>query len=245
MAGKYRKVKKGEWIASIAYDEKFIDEGKIIWDDQKNAQVRRTYPNPNLLCEHARLWIPEKEKKEEAGPIDNKHKFVLRTPPKALLRIKVLNMDGEPVEDEPYRLIIDFDDFIGRTYSGPPMSDANGSWEPGIIQHEIPVTVLFASLELTSLGEVFDLKVGHLREIDPDDKKYGCAKKGVQARLNNLGFGSGPIDGIVGKKTFAAVHAFQAYMTENQAKIGYDSGSADGIPGPITRGALKRFHSQL
>jgi len=245
MAGKYRSVKKGEWLASIAYDEKFIDGGKAIWDDPKNAHVRETHPNPNLLCEHVRMWIPEKNGKEETSPVDNKYKFEMKSPPKAMLRIKLLDMDGEPVKDEPYRLIIDFKDFIGRTYSGPPMSDANGTWEPGIIQHEIPVTANFGSIELTSLGQVFDFKIGYLREIDPDDKNYDCATKGVQARLNNLGFGSGPIDGIVGEKTRAAVHAFQDYLAKNKTKIGYDSGPIDGIPGPITKGALKRFHGQL
>lgn len=244
MAGKYRKVKQGEWLAKIAHEEKYTDDGKIIWDDSNNANVRATYPNPNLLCDHAKLYIPEKKKKDETGPVDNAHKFVVRNPT-TLLRIMVIDMDGNPVEDEPYRLLINLTVFGGKTYTGAPMSDKIGAWEPGIIMREIPISSEKGILELPHLNVFFDINIGHLRAIDPDDKKSGCANKGVQARLNNLGFGCGAIDGIVGSKTSAAVHAFQTHMKENKATIGYDSGTADGIPGPITRGALKRYHGEL
>jgi hypothetical protein len=51
---------------------------------------------------------------------------------------------------------------------------------------------------------------------------------GVQYRLNALGFGAGPVDGINGPKTIHAVRSFQKT---------YDL-DVDGIPGPITQGKL-------
>jgi hypothetical protein len=51
---------------------------------------------------------------------------------------------------------------------------------------------------------------------------------GVQYRLNLLGFGAGPVDGIMGPRTLAATVAFQKYAELRQ----------DGIPGPKTQSRL-------
>lgn len=55
-------------------------------------------------------------------------------------------------------------------------------------------------------------------------------KKEIQSALISLGFKPGKVDGIIGKRTVAAIKAFQK---ANKLKI-------DGIPGPITTAALKK-----
>jgi N-acetylmuramoyl-L-alanine amidase len=60
-----------------------------------------------------------------------------------------------------------------------------------------------------------------------DDGVSGC-----QARLRNLGYDPGPIDGIAGPRTEAAVRAFQRDY----------SLTVDGICGPQTRGKLKEVY---
>ena len=57
----------------------------------------------------------------------------------------------------------------------------------------------------------------------------GDAVKSLQENLETLGFNPGPIDGIFGPKTEAAVRGFQGSV-----KI-----QVDGIVGPETTGALK------
>ncbi len=52
---------------------------------------------------------------------------------------------------------------------------------------------------------------------------------GVQYRLNALGFGAGPVDGIMGPRTKKAVLSFQK---------AYPPLKVDGIPGPRTQGKL-------
>jgi peptidoglycan hydrolase-like protein with peptidoglycan-binding domain len=52
--------------------------------------------------------------------------------------------------------------------------------------------------------------------------------RGLQTRLRELGFDPGPIDGVLGPKTEAAVRAFQ----RSRGLV------ADGIVGPKTRAAL-------
>ena len=56
--------------------------------------------------------------------------------------------------------------------------------------------------------------------------------KGVQARLSNLGYDPGPIDGIVGPRTRAAVRRFQQ---EHDLKV-------DGIAGPNTQAKLDEIY---
>ncbi len=52
---------------------------------------------------------------------------------------------------------------------------------------------------------------------------------GVQYRLNALGFGAGPVDGIKGPKTTKAIRLFQT---------SYPPLKVDGIPGPRTQERL-------
>jgi TctA family transporter len=52
---------------------------------------------------------------------------------------------------------------------------------------------------------------------------------GVQYRLNALGFGAGPVDGIMGPRTRKAVQAFQRT---------YPPLAVDGVPGPKTQAML-------
>lgn len=244
MAGKYRQVVEGEWLGKIAAEEGFSDGGAAIWNDPKNAEIRKKQPNANLLCEHMKLFIPEKKAKVVPRGAGAKHKFVVAGS-KTILRLQILDMDGSPREGEPYRLLVGLAEFRGRTFAGPGYSDSQGTWAPGVVRHEIPVASTRGSIELTSSGDVLDFRVGVLREIDPEHKNTSCSTKAAQARLNNLGFGCGGVDGVSGKKTKAAVHAFQAHYKENKATLGFDSGTVDGILGPITRAALKRAHGGL
>ncbi len=54
--------------------------------------------------------------------------------------------------------------------------------------------------------------------------------RGIQRRLNMLGYNAGPVDGIMGPRTERAVLNFQA---DNDPLI------IDGLPGPRTRQALR------
>ncbi|MCG8314639.1 MAG: peptidoglycan-binding protein [Pseudomonadales bacterium] len=55
---------------------------------------------------------------------------------------------------------------------------------------------------------------------------------GLQARLNNLGYNAGPVDGILGRKTKSATRKFQ---TQHKLMV-------DGISGPQTQSKLTAIH---
>jgi N-acetylmuramoyl-L-alanine amidase len=81
------------------------------------------------------------------------------------------------------------------------------------------------------VGEhVWPLRIGHLNPMDetPDE-----GVSGIQARLRNLGYDVGPIDHRLGRRTRAAIRAFQR---DNPPLV------VDGICGPKTRAKLIEKH---
>lgn len=73
-------------------------------------------------------------------------------------------------------------------------------------------------------NHVFNAKLNQLHPVE--------TVAGLQARLNNLGFNAGPVDGIMGRKTKAATKKFQSF---HQLMI-------DGVSGPQTQQKLTQIH---
>lgn len=111
-----------------------------------------------------------------------------------------------------------------ETFSGSTGGD-------GVIHHQVAAEVKEAILDVwidhglqRKTPQRWMLKIGSL---DPVEKP-----RGIQARLNNLFYECGEVDGIVGPKTRAAIRRFQE-----------DHGlEVDGIAGPKTQAELKGVH---
>jgi hypothetical protein len=117
-----------------------------------------------------------------------------RTVQLAMLKIRLVpstrplhKTTRKPTTPIPYKIIIG-----GRAIEGE--TDAEG-----ILREKIPPDT--DRVELNILGRTIELLIGHL---DPVDQVTG-----LQARLNQLGYMPGPVDGIFGPKTKAALSAFQ------------------------------------
>src|SRR5690606_5212652 len=100
----------------------------------------------------------------------------------------------------------------GTVYKGS--TDAEGS-----IDIQVPITATNGLLKIDQFAQA--ILIGGLEPL--------TTIKGVQGRLANLGYMPGPVDGVVGRMTIAAIVAFQRSK-------GLE---ADGIVGPKTRAALK------
>ncbi|MCS6863044.1 MAG: peptidoglycan-binding protein, partial [Abditibacteriales bacterium] len=89
---------------------------------------------------------------------------------------------------------------------------------------KIPIEAESGTLRIQNY--VWPLLIGHLNPMEntPDN-----GVSGYQARLRNLGYNPGPIDGICGPRTRAAVRAFQRDNPPLEV---------DGIVGPKTRAKL-------
>jgi N-acetylmuramoyl-L-alanine amidase len=75
----------------------------------------------------------------------------------------------------------------------------------GVLEQKIPASITRAEVTIGELTRT--VLIGHLNPLsDTDDD--GCS--GAQARLVNLGYGIGEIDGEMGPMTQAALREFQA-----------------------------------
>jgi len=189
-------VEEGECLSSIAKDFGFAD-WQTIYNDPQNAGFRTQRPNPNVIAPGDQLFIPDKELKNENRSTGSRHSFQLNVK-KTKVRLRLEDEEFKPYAGKKFRLEI-LDDVLEGTTPGD-----------GIIEREIPANAKSGKLtvwldgDITKPGFLWDLKLGNL---DPVEKN-----KGVQARLKNLGFDCGAIDGIVGPRTKAALKGFQSRM---------------------------------
>ncbi len=202
------KVKQGECVESIAALEGF--HWKTVWDHGENSELRRERVSPNLLHPGDELFIPDKTLKEDDAATEARHRYRLKGVP-AVLKVRLLN-NGEPRRSEKWTAVVD-----GKIQSGATDGD-------GLAQIRVHPRTRYVKLTLES-GVEYRLQ---LRDLDPLE-----TVSGVQARLNNLGYESGTVDGIQGPITTGAVKRFQADHPPLEV---------DGIVGPKTRAKLKEVY---
>ncbi len=192
-------VQQGECVASLASVYGF--RWKKLWQLPQNQSLRTKRPNPNILFPGDVLFIPEKQTRRENRATTRRHPFVKKTEP-VKLKVRLLAA-GKPVADEGYQLKI-----AGAVQTGTTDSS-------GILIEVIPPDAREAQLILTRTGLAYPLEIGHL---DPLTEVTG-----VQARLNNLGYHCGDVDGILGPLTRSALMSFQETY---QLKL---TGEPDGV----------------
>ena len=201
-------VKQGDCISSIAYKHGLFWEK--VWDHPQNSKLKEKRKDPNILHPGDIVFVPDKEEKQESGATEQRHRFCKKGVPE---KLRITFMAGkEPIANEKYVLDIDGDLRSGAT-------DGEGN-----LEETIPPNARSAKLWLGEEKQGYEIDLGHL---DPIDEITG-----VQARLNNLGFHCGKVDGIKGPKTTAALKRFQK---KHDLK---ETGEID----EKTRNALKSAH---
>lgn len=187
-AGTRRHVtRQGECVSSIAKNAGFFWE--TVRNRPENAELKRKRKDPNVLFPGDVVFIPAKCEKKAVGATEQRHRFRKLGEP-AMLRLRLLDGD-KPRANEPYALDID-----GTLFSG--VTD-----EDGRLEHAMPPNAKAAGL-LVGQGQAADEYTINLGDVDPIDQISG-----VQARLSNMEFDCGAVDGALGPKTTAALKAFQ------------------------------------
>jgi len=180
------KVKQGDCLSSIALKHGVFWE--MVWNHPKNASLKERRKDPNILYPGDIVFIPKKEEKQESGATEKKHRFRRKGIP-AKLRLRLLDDDDQPLSSKQYILDID-----GKLLSGSTDSK-------GMLEHSIPPDAKKGRLILVENQDEYLLDLG---DVDPIDEVSG-----IQGRLNNLGFNGGPVDGVLGPRTKAAIKEFQ------------------------------------
>jgi N-acetylmuramoyl-L-alanine amidase len=207
-------VEQGECLTGIAALYGFRNF-RTIYDHPGNTALRTARPDPNLLFPGDTVFIPEKTHKEASVPTTKRHRFQISAP-RRLLRIVLEGLDGRTLAGEPYEL-----DIEGAVTQGVTGAD-------GLIEHAIPLDAVNGTL--TTARYSWPLSVAHL---NPLTETHDSGIAAIQARLRNMGYDPGPIDGINGPRTIDAVKTFQ----EDNPPL-----TVDGVCGPKTRALLLQLY---
>jgi N-acetylmuramoyl-L-alanine amidase len=179
----------GDCLFTIA-DKEGFDSVDLIWKHSKNKDLTSTR-EPGMLADGDKVFIPPARVKTLDLATGQRHPFTVKSVP-AYLRLCLKDGDGQPMADQPYQLKI-----------GSILRDGSTDGD-GILEEKIPLPA--RSIVLSFAGRKLELGTSRLRpfigEKHPD-------VHAAQARLRNLGYEPGPLDGIAGKRTRSAVIAFQ------------------------------------
>jgi hypothetical protein len=188
-----------------------------IYAHPNNSDFRELRPNPNVIYRGDLVFIPELEAEQFDRATDCLHQFKLNQS-RTLLRVVICEPENRPVSAS-YSIVAD-----GLRRTGETGTD-------GLIQEVIPCHLEQASLEVVirrdgapAIMRHWTLKLGHL---DPVEELSG-----IQARLNNLGYEAGSVNGLPGPRTEAAIRRFQEWAG---LKV-------DGSAGENTQRALGATH---
>lgn len=178
--GQYHTVEQGEYLAQIARNYGFAS-WKTIWNASENKQLANERKNPNILYPGDRLFIPDRETKEESRATEKKHRFQLESDP-LQLRIVLLGLNRHPLKDHECTLSVEGDSVQITTKAD------------GLLQRDIPPKAATGILldrfkpkpeSEYRLERQFPLKIGCLDPV--------TMVSGQIARLNNLGYMAGEV----------------------------------------------------
>jgi hypothetical protein len=188
--GKKHVVVQGECISSIAFTHGFLPEK--IWDHPENRALRSLRKDSSVLLEGDEVFIPDCTPARATVASGARHVFVRKGVPEKL-RVRLLDGRGKPRSNLAFVLYADdLPERRGKT-------DGDGVLEAPISPTTARVRIV---VEGNAGGELHELDLGHLDPIGHTS--------GIQARLSNLGYYRGAIDGEAGPLTSSAIRAFQS-----------------------------------
>lgn len=185
----------GECLSSIAHKYGFRS-WKTIYDHPDNAAFKKKRPNPNLVYAGDSLVIPDRGQQPKSVAVQNRAKVTFKVKsPVTRLRIIVQGPDEKPIAGKKFEIVAG-----GLVIKGTTTGE-------GLAEAKVPHTAQEGQITLW-LSDAADgpryfwtLKIGHLDPLE--------TVEGVQARLNNLGFPCGAVDGVLGRRTQVALRSFQ------------------------------------
>jgi N-acetylmuramoyl-L-alanine amidase len=197
-------VRRGDNLTAIAR-QYGITGWKKLWDYSGNEKLRKRRKNPNVLYPGDEVAIPPIEVHQISRSTDEMHRIII-TAELVELRVVLVDHNQLPFKSEPYEVRFSLrDDSPART----GITDDQGLVIEQLTAHE---PLAWLDLPGPGLRWAFDLRNALLpipnRESLDDDKDPATeelAVKGLQARLNALGFPVGEVDGKLGPRTQSAL----------------------------------------
>jgi len=207
-----------ECLNSIAKNTGYF--WQTLWNHPKNATLKKTRKDHNILMPGDRVHIPERELKEVGAATDKRHVFHRKGVP-SKMRIRLLDHDSpETYKNKPYTVTID-----GAASQGTVDED-------GYVDLLINPGARGGQLAVGEPGdqELFDFVIAG---VDPIE-----SPRGAQQRLYNLGFFMvGTPENEWTDEAVEALKRFQAaYVLTNDDKL------PNGMYDQETQNKLKKVH---
>ena len=217
-------VKQGDCISSIAQKHGlFWDK---VWNHPKNSRLKEQRKKPSILYPGDVVFVPDKDKKEESGATEQRHRFRKKGAP-AKLRLRIMEESVEEEETPPPSSTpsqpqdtknVVFEDPIFEPESQedrpraniPYILDIDGNLtegttdDDGMIEVRIPPNAKQGRLILeprTVNERVLPLNLGGLNPLSEIS--------GIKHRLKNLGFDCGDTSDEATPGLEAALRTFQ------------------------------------
>jgi len=214
MAG-YHIVDQGDHLSSIAKQYGFSDY-HTIWNHPNNAQLKQERQNPNVVFPGDRVFIPDRELREESRGTDQRHRFVRHEWP-LRLRLVLEDLYEKPIAHAKCILTVDGDN---RTVT----TTAEGKIDEQIALDAHEAALIIQDPQTPFSETRIEIKIGNLNPVEKIS--------GQEARLDNLGY----FAGHAGKPDDLA---FRSAVEEFQCDHGLQ---VDGVCGPKTQARLKTVH---
>lgn len=213
------EVVQGDYLSKIARKFGFSD-WRTIWNHASNADLRTKRKSPNILYPGDRIFIPDRETREESKSTDRRHPFI-RKGTRLKLVLVLENLYAKPRANLNCELIVDSRSFAKVTDDkGRLEQDLAPSGEEAYLTAKIP--------ESAPGNLVVPLRIGHL---DPVEERSGQA-----VRLDNLGYFAGPQEGASEEEN---ERRFRSAVEEFQCDHGL---KVDGDCGTNTQAKLKAVY---
>jgi Putative peptidoglycan binding domain len=197
-------VQQGDCINTIANDAGFF--WYTIWTHPNNEALRAQRTNPNILEPGDSVFVPDKRLNDVGGQTELLHTFRLKGVP-VRFNVRLLDFDGEVRPKLPYTLDVD-----GNSIDGV-------SGDDGVISQIIKPASQLAKLTVRDpkldAPENYQFQLGYLNPVDDT--------KGLQARLQSLGYLKAAPSGSMDDATKLALNEFQ---TRNHLQISGEVDSA-------------------
>jgi N-acetylmuramoyl-L-alanine amidase len=177
-------VQEGDCISSLAETWGLLPDA--LWN--ANEELKSLRKNPNVLLPGDELIIPEKRIKNYPAATDQRHQYVRQGVP-AKFRV-VLERYQQPLKNKQYLLSVD-----GKNYEGTTSAT-------GLLEVRLPPNAREGVLRVPDEQIECELQFGFL---DPLDEVIGA-----QARLQNLGYYTGDLDGEMNDDFEEALQVFQS-----------------------------------
>jgi hypothetical protein len=211
-------VKQGDYLVKIAHENGFLDY-RTIWEHAQNKSLKEKRKNPGVLLPGDVIFIPDRQEKEESGATGQKHRFELSVA-KNKLRLILEDLYGNRIGNARCELNVD-----GTMFNVTSMAD-------GKIEQQIPIDAQQAELIVTDgdtplKGVTLKVQIGHL---DPVEERSG-----QKARLSNLGYYPGGLDGDDDGDDLQFRSAVEEFQCDNGLQV-------DGECGPKTQSRLQQIH---